>query len=146
MFSERGWRTGAFDLDKVGDAVKEFNIRAKDGSKTTIEAYQMLGLNAEEMMQTFARGGPEAKASFSQIMQMIDAIEDPVERNTVGVSLMGTQFEDLEAGIVSAMGSARSQFDMTKDTMEELNRIKLEEPVMRCKFFGGNLRRVSLSR
>ncbi|WP_284641185.1 phage tail tape measure protein [Paenibacillus silviterrae] len=123
-----GMENGAFDLDKVGDAVKEFNIRAKDGSKTTIEAYQMLGLNAEEMMQTFARGGPEAKASFSQIMQMIDAIEDPVERNTVGVSLMGTQFEDLEAGIVSAMGSARSQFDMTKDTMEELNRIKLEEP------------------
>ncbi|MCZ8518887.1 phage tail tape measure protein [Paenibacillus caseinilyticus] len=120
-----GAEAGAWDLDKVGDAVKEFNIRSKDGSKDSIMAYKMLGLNANEMMQTFARGGPEAQKSFTQIMRMISDIEDPVQRNTVGVALMGTQFEDLEVGVVAAMGTAQSQFDMTKDTMEELNQIKL---------------------
>ncbi|MGN7169265.1 phage tail protein [Paenibacillus cellulositrophicus] len=110
------------------DAVKEFNIRAKDGSKTSIQAFQMLGLNADQMMHTFAAGGPQAKQAFQQIMQMIGDIEDPVQRNTIGVALMGSQFEDLEATTITAMGTVQSQFDMTKDKMGELNQIKFNTP------------------
>ncbi|OXL83183.1 phage tail tape measure protein [Paenibacillus sp. SSG-1] len=123
-----GSQNGAFNLDKVGDAVKEFNIRSKDGSKTTIQAFQMLGLNADKMMHTFAAGGPQAKQAFQQIMQMIGDIEDPVQRNTIGVALMGSQFEDLEATTITAMGTVQSQFDMTKDKMGELNQIKFNTP------------------
>ncbi|WP_079908276.1 hypothetical protein [Paenibacillus sp. 32352] len=86
----------------------------------------MLGLNAEEMMKTFASGGPQAKEAFGKILQMIAAVEDPVDKNTIGVALMGTQFEDLEATVVEAMGVAQNQFDMTKDTMSEINNIKFE--------------------
>lgn len=134
-----GSQNGAFNLDKVGDAVKEFNIRSKDGSKASIEAFQMLGLNADEMMQTFARGGPEAKQAFNQVMQMISAIEDPVQRNTVGVGLMGTQFEDLEADIIAAMGTAQNQFDMTRDTMGELNQAKIDSPGQALSLIGRQL-------
>lgn len=123
-----GSQNGAFNLDKVGDAVKEFNIRAKDGSKTTTQAFEMLGLDAEKMMHTFASGGPQAKQAFTKIMQMISAIEDPVQRNTVGVALMGSQFEDLEAPVIAAMGTAQKQFDMTKDTMDKLNQTKIDSP------------------
>lgn len=121
-----GLESGAFNLDKVGDAVKEFNIRSKDMSKTSIEAYQALGLNAEKMSQTFAKGGPEAQASFRQIIQSISAIEDPVKKNQIGVALMGTMFEDLEKDVVAAMGTAKGQFDMTKDTMGEITEIKYD--------------------
>ncbi|MFF0831026.1 hypothetical protein ACFYU8_29725 [Brevibacillus sp. NPDC003359] len=96
----------------------------------------MLGLDADKMAQTFARGGPEAKESFGQIMQMISAIEDPVQRNTVGVALMGSQFEDLEAPIIAAMGTAQSQFDMTKDTMDKLNQAKIDSPAQALALIG----------
>ncbi|MFD1886830.1 phage tail tape measure protein [Paenibacillus wenxiniae] len=131
-----GSANGAFNLDKVGDAVKEFNIRAKDGSKSTNTAFQMLGLDTEKMMHTFAAGGPEAKKSFQQVLQMIGDIEDPVQRNTVGVALMGSQFEDLEASTIKAMGHAKSQFDQTKDTMEQLNKIKFNSPGEAMAMFG----------
>ncbi|KAF9139090.1 hypothetical protein BGX30_008389 [Mortierella sp. GBA39] len=111
-----GSQNGAFNLDKV------------DGSKTSIQAFQMLGLNADQMMHTFAAGGPQAKQAFQQIMQMIGDIEDPVQRNTIGVALMGSQFEDLEATTITAMGTVQSQFDMTKDKMGELNQIKFNTP------------------
>lgn len=123
-----GGENGAFNLDKVGDAVKEFNIRAKDGSNTTVEAFEMLGLNADKMMGVFAAGGPQAKKSFQDIMSMLADIEDPAQRNTIGVALMGSQFEDLEATTITALGTARSQFDMTADKMNELNQIKLSTP------------------
>ncbi|UAT29503.1 peptidoglycan DD-metalloendopeptidase family protein [Bacillus badius] len=121
-----GLAKGAFNLDKVGDAVKEFNIRAKDGSDASKEAFQALGMDAAKMSQIFAKGGPQAQKSFREVVQAISAIKDPVKKNEIGVALMGTQFEDLEKDVVAAMGTARSQFDMTKQTMEQIKNIKYD--------------------
>lgn len=121
-----GLEAGAFNLDKVGDAVKEFNIRSKDMSKTSVDAYKSLGLNAEKMSATFAAGGPAAQEAFRTVAQAISSVEDPVKKNAIGVGLFGTQFEDLEAGVIKAMGTARSQFDMTKDSMGEITKVKYE--------------------
>ncbi|MGG1442169.1 hypothetical protein ABE354_08920 [Brevibacillus laterosporus] len=108
------------------DAVKEFGIRVKDDSKGTNEAFTSLGLNADKMAQTFARGGPNAQKAFTQVVAAISKVKDPVKKNTIGVQLFGTMFEDLEKDVVAAMGSARSQFDMTKETMDEVASIKYD--------------------
>lgn len=121
-----GLEAGAFNLDKVGDAVKEFNIRSKDMSKTSVDAYKAIGMNAEQMSQTFAKGGPEAQKAFEQIVQSISSIEDPVKKNAVGVGFFGTQFEDVEADVIKAMGAARSQFDMTKNSMDDIAKVKYD--------------------
>ncbi|RNB72178.1 phage tail tape measure protein [Brevibacillus panacihumi] len=121
-----GLESGAFNLDKVGDAVKEFGIRVKDDSKGTNEAFSALGLNANEMAQTFARGGPAAQKAFTQVVDAISKVQDPVQKNVIGVQLFGTMFEDLEKDVIAAMGSARSQFDMTKSTMDEITNIKYD--------------------
>jgi len=124
-----GAKEGAFNLDKVADAVKEFGIRTKDaGDSGAVEAFEMLGLNAEQMMGTFAAGGANAKKAFTQIINMIEDIEDPVAQNTVAVSLFGTQFEDLQKDVIVAMGHVENKFDMTKDSMGELNKIKFNKP------------------
>ncbi|MGG1599318.1 phage tail tape measure protein [Paenibacillus naphthalenovorans] len=121
-----GLDAGAFNLDKVGDAVKEFNIRSKDGSKTSTEAFQALNMNAAEMTRIFAAGGPQAQKAFRQVMKAISDVEDPVKKNQIGVALMGTMYEDLEAGVVEAMGNARNQFDMTRQTMEQIGKVKYD--------------------
>lgn len=100
---QQGADSGAWNLDKVGDAIKEFSIRSIDGSKTTQEAFTAIGLNADEMMQTFAKGGPQAKAAFSEVTSALMAIEDPVARDAAGVGLFGTQWEDLGVEAVEAM-------------------------------------------
>ncbi|MER2169037.1 MAG: phage tail tape measure protein [Psychrobacillus psychrodurans] len=131
-----GLESGAFNLDKVGDAVKEFNIRAKDGSKLSSAAFKSLGFDANAMAQTFAKGGPEAQASFQKIVQAISSMKDPVKKNEIGVALFGTQFEDLEADVIAAMGTAKKQFDMTKDTMDKLKDIKVDSPLKAIKAMG----------
>jgi phage-related minor tail protein len=131
-----GLEAGAFNLDKVGDAVKEFNIRAKDGSKTTAEGFAAIGMNAAKMSKIFASGGPAAQAAFKQVIRALDSIKDPTKRNIASVNLFGTQFEDLEKNVISAMGSARSQFDMTKDTMEEITSIKYDTVSMAFRGIG----------
>ncbi|MNC07228.1 Phage-related minor tail protein [compost metagenome] len=122
-----GLDSGAFNLDKVGDAVKEFGIRSKDSSTASLEAFKALGFNAKKMTATFAGGGPAAKKAFTQVMQAIDQVKDPVKKNTIGVALLGTQFEDLGSGAVAALANVESSFNSTTDTMSQLNNVKYSD-------------------
>ncbi|MEC0092915.1 phage tail tape measure protein [Paenibacillus macquariensis] len=123
-----GSNNGALSLDTVGAAIGQFSTLSTNGSDATRKAFESLGLNADQMISTFTAGGPKAKESFSGIMQMLSKIEDPVKRNSIGVALMGDQFKSLDAPIIAAMGTARSQFDMTKDTMEKMNNTNFDSP------------------
>lgn len=97
---------GARNVDVAADAFKEFSIRAIDGSTLTSEAYQQLGLDAEEMAQRIANGGAPAAAATSEIIQAISGIGDQVLQEEIGVALFGTKFEDLGADVVAAMDPA----------------------------------------
>lgn len=124
---ESGANAGAFNLDKIGDAVKEFSIRAIDGSNTTIDGFTRLGLNADEMAQKFASGGDVAKEAFYEVIQRIAEMDNSVEQSIVGVDLFGTMWEDLGPDVVTQLGSIRNGFDSTKDTMQELSQIKYDD-------------------
>lgn len=100
-----GAEAGAWNLDKVADAVKEFNIRAQDGSDLTISGFAAIGLSADEMSQKIAAGGDSAKEAFIATVAGLMAIEDPVKRNIAGVALFGTQWEDVKAQVIDATAS-----------------------------------------
>lgn len=121
-----GLKNGAFNLDKVGDAMKEFNIRSKDGSKTSMEAFSALGMNAKDMTATFAAGGPGAKKAFKEVATALAQVKDPAEQNAIAVSLFGTQAEDLEMNVITSMAKVKSEFDGTKKTMDEVKNVKFD--------------------
>ena len=98
-----GAQAGAWNLDKVGDAVKEFNIRAQDGSKTTADGFAAIGLSADQMGQAIAQGGEKGQQAFTATIAALAAMKDPVQQNIAGVALFGTQWEDLRGQVVTAM-------------------------------------------
>lgn len=91
----QGLAAGARDADKVADALKEFSIRAVDGSKLTAEGFAAIGLNADEMAQKIGKGGPTAAAALDLTLEKLAQIEDPAARAQAAVALFGTQAEDL---------------------------------------------------
>lgn len=99
----RGAENGAFNMDMVGDAVKELGIKVIDGSKTTKEGFQAIGFNADEMAAKFGQGGEVAQNAFNATIAGLAAIKDPVKRNTAGVNLFGTKWEDLRDNVILAM-------------------------------------------
>ena len=101
----QGAKDGSFSIDKVGDAIKELNISAKDGSKTSMEAFEMLGMNGQIVTQMFAEGGEHARKAFEEVVKQIQALDDPVKRNSVSVALFGTQMEDLQMTALSGFAS-----------------------------------------
>lgn len=124
---QSGADAGAWNLDKIGDAVKEFSIRAIDGSKTTIEGFTKLGFNADEMAKKFASGGDVAKNAFYETIEAIKAMDDPVKQSIVGVDLFGTMWEDLGPEVVTQLGSIRDLYNETNDSMEKLKEIKYDD-------------------
>ncbi|ADL52142.1 phage tail tape measure protein [Clostridium cellulovorans] len=107
----KGAQAGAFNLDKVGDAMKEFNIRAQDGSTTTQEGFAMIGLSADQMGAAIAKGGTDAQNAFTATITALAGIKDPVQQNAAGVALFGTQWEDLRGKVVTAMAEGMQGVD-----------------------------------
>ena len=117
----------AWNLDKVGDAIKEFSIRAIDGSDSTVEAFTSLGYNAENIMATFAAGGEGANKAFFDVINTLMAVDDQVERDALGVALFGTMWEDLGTEAMEAMaGASQAAYD-TEGALEKINQVKYND-------------------
>ncbi|MBR9880781.1 MAG: phage tail tape measure protein [Gammaproteobacteria bacterium] len=86
---------GKFALDKTGDALKEFTIRGSDMSDSTLEAYEAIGLNAEQMANAIASGGDRAHQALLTTARSLLDIEDPARRANTAIALFGTPIEDL---------------------------------------------------
>jgi phage-related protein len=93
--------TGARDSDLAADALKEFSIRAIDGSKSTAEGFKAIGLNAKTMSDAIARGGPAANAALQTTIDHLRDVKDPAARSAAAVALFGTQAEDLGLALYS---------------------------------------------
>lgn len=128
MFSKfkSGAESGLFQMDKIGDSMKEFTLRAKDGSKKSAEAFKALGLNANEMTKQFNKGGETGKKAFEKVVKALQNTDDETVRNTVSTDLFGSQYEDLGEKAFEAMlktsdglkdveGSTKKASDALKD-------------------------------
>ncbi|MCY7442877.1 MULTISPECIES: phage tail tape measure protein [Bacillus amyloliquefaciens group] len=110
MFSifEAGAETGAFQLDKVGDLVKEMNIRLSDGSAG--DAIKTLSKHTQNLYAEFKKTGKGGDQVFTAIMKDIDGMSNKSKAYQAGQAIMGTQFEDLGQKGVSALANVKNSF------------------------------------
>nr|DAS85977.1 MAG TPA: minor tail protein [Caudoviricetes sp.] len=124
---QSGADSTAWNLDKVGDAIKEFSIRAIDGSDTTVQAFKDLGYNANAMMETFAGGGEDANKAFFDALNTLMDMDDQVKRDALGVSLFGTMWEDLGTEAMQAMADASTAAYDTQGALEQINSVRYND-------------------
>ncbi|MGQ9348952.1 transglycosylase family protein [Mycolicibacterium gilvum] len=118
----QGLEGGARDSDKVADSLKEFSIRAVDGSKLTAEGFAAIGLNADDMAQRFLRGGDSARQAFDATLQAIKSLDDPIQQAMTWQALFGTQWEDMGDAINSMdLSKARSEFGDTEGAIQGMS-------------------------
>lgn len=95
----QGLKAGARDADTVADALKEFAIRGQDLSKTSLDAYAALGINAQKASQDVAKGGAPAAAVLDTVLAKLRAMPEGAERTALAVALFGTKAEDLQKSL-----------------------------------------------
>lgn len=119
-----GAAAGVRDTDLLADAIKEFGIRSKDGSKASGEGFAALGLDAAKMTAAFAQGGAVGKAAFEKTTQALVAMKDPVAQNAAGVALFGTQFEDLGIKGITALVNMNGEISQSVNALGKINEVK----------------------
>jgi hypothetical protein len=102
-------QNGARDSDLAADAIKEFSIRAVDGSTTTAAGFQALGLNADDMAKKFGAGGKSATAALDTTLDRLRNMKDPVKQSAAATALFGSQAEDLGAALFAMDPSSAAQ-------------------------------------
>lgn len=103
---QAGTDAGAWNLDKVGDAIKESHLRMGALDKATVEAYKSMGFNAKEYVGKIAKGGEVGNKAFQEVVSELMKVEDATLRNQLATDLFGTQYEDLQEKVIFAMADA----------------------------------------
>jgi phage-related minor tail protein len=128
---------GAYGVDKMGDAIKEFTIRGTDMSKSTKAAYETLKLNSLDTTNELLAGGDRAKRAFQTIVNGVKGIKDPAKQAETAIALFGTPLEDLGTneipkfldgltGTASSLGSVEGAAAKMGDTLNDNLATKIE--------------------
>ncbi len=120
-------QSGAIAMDKAGDAIKEFGIRATDiGDTGAQDAIKSLGFDSIQMSKDLLAGGDIANAAFNKIVTGLTNIQDPAQQAATSVALFGTPLEDLDKakipGFLAGLkdgASSMGDFVGTTDRMSE---------------------------
>lgn len=126
-FFSSGLDAGAWNLDKVGDLVKEFDNRLKDaGDTASREALASLfgEKQSMELLDQVSKGALSGADALDLILKKLAAIDRLDDRQTLGIAIMGTQYEDLGQKVVNSLTDVERQFDKTQQTMQQIEELK----------------------
>ncbi|NUS55544.1 MAG: hypothetical protein HOV66_11905 [Streptomycetaceae bacterium] len=128
-------QAGARDSDLAADAIKEFSILAVDGSDTTKQGFEALGLSADDMARKFGKGGKSATQALDTTLDRLRNIQDPVKQAQIATELFGTQAEDLGQALyamdpskaVDSLGQVKGAADKLGNGLRDNASTKLEQ-------------------
>ncbi|MFV9456228.1 hypothetical protein ACNJ7E_22650 [Rhodococcus sp. NM-2] len=107
----QGVKAGARDTDVVIDALKEFKLRATDGTAAAAVGFDKLNLNAEAWGAAMNEGGVASRNAMADALRGLQAITNPTEKNAAALALFGTKFEDIQgAAFALNLDTAVQQF------------------------------------
>lgn len=101
---KKGAEEGVYNLDYINDAMKEFGIRAKDGSKGVAEGFGQLSKSTQKTWEDFNNGKGTVKDVHNAVIADLKGMDDKVKANQIGVALYGTKWEDLEYDAMTSLG------------------------------------------
>lgn len=136
----QGSDAGIFQFAKIGDAVKEFGIRTKEGGEDVQTAFkdifkagekwtfasnfdedvQITIDSSKELFAAIRDGSVDIADVADEVSEYLLSIEDPLERNRLGVALLGSYYEDLGDDILTAMDITETGVDGANGSMNRM--------------------------
>ena len=109
---------GVWDVNKVGDAFKEANVRISEGSDEVRNALANMGLNAQSIVDTINAG--DAAGALDIIIDKLGEVENATEQNKYGLAIFGTMWEDLGSEQILALGTAVNTLEDVSGAISEV--------------------------
>lgn len=128
-----GSEAGVYNLDYINDAMKEMQIRLKDGSKTTSEAMGQLSSSTQQVWKDYLVGKSTVKDVSNAVLSELKGMDDQTLANQIGVDLYGTKWEDLESDAMYALGGIDGKLKGVDGSMQKTSKAIEESFGVRVK-------------
>lgn len=106
-----GSQAGAFNLDKIGDSIKEFRIRFSEGSDDFKNGLAAIGLNYGQLKAQVDSGSISIAQANELIAQKLTQVKSKTDEARIAAQLYGTQSEDLTTAILPALAQTTKGFE-----------------------------------
>lgn len=118
---ENGSQGGAYNLDKVNDAINEVTNRIAGGD---IEgALDKFNDKTKEVFKSWQKGGVEEKEVINQLIEDIRTTTNEEEKRQKMQVAFGTMGEDFNAGFIESLTTVGDSYKNIGGTMEDVERI-----------------------
>ncbi|TGB04688.1 phage tail tape measure protein [Halobacillus salinus] len=115
-----GAKNGAYNLDYINDIMKEFDVRVRDGSDRTVDAFAEMSDETQNLFKEFENGEATTRELFDTVIPELENMDDQVKANQIGVELFGTKWEDMGQETVYALDDVNESMQTVDGSMGQL--------------------------
>ncbi|WP_290148344.1 phage tail tape measure protein [uncultured Dubosiella sp.] len=120
-----GSHNGAYNLDKVNDAINEAKNRLGDGSIG--ESIDLFSSSTKNLYAQWERGEATMKDVIESIVSDINSCTDEQDALTMAAAAFGTMGEDANLAVVGSLTSVGNELDDVNGKMDELKQQRYDD-------------------
>lgn len=134
---QNGLDSGAYNLDKVNDFVKEFTISLSDGRVE--ENIGSLSEGTQKLFKDFQSGKATSKDLFNSIITDIEGMENEQEKLALASTLWSSLGEDNAMSVIESLNNVNDTYKDVQNTIENAKNIKYDDMGAALKSIGRTL-------
>ena len=120
----------ARNIAKYESELSELQTSLND-NKNTLKDLQSATSNTsmtyEDFLSMMNAGGEQSKQATQMIFDALDNLDDETQKNTIGVALFGTMWEDSGEKAIQSMFNMTGEINKTNDAMSQIEDLKLSD-------------------
>lgn len=139
MFSilQNGLDSGAYNLDKVNDFVKEFGISLTDGRiETSLSSFSD---NTKELFYQWKDGRATTAQIFDSVVNDLASMTNQQEALTLASNTWSALGEDNAMQVIASLNQTNNTYSNVKGTMESIKEIKYDDVNSQITELGRNI-------
>ena len=131
---QNGLDSGAYNLDKVNDYVKEFGISLSDGRiEENLGAFSS---NTQELFHQWKNGGATTKQVFQSVISDLASMENQQQALTIASNTWSSLGEDNAMKVITSLNNVNNTYKNVRGTMEEVKNIRYDSVANQWKSLG----------
>lgn len=137
---QNGLDSGAYNLDKVNDFVKEFSISLSDGR--IAENIDSFSEETQTLFAEWQKGGASQKDVFNSIINDLSNMTSEQEALSVASTVWSALGEDNAMKVITSLNKVNTTYQEVGDTMQSINDVRYDDlgsSLERLRRTGGEL-------
>lgn len=131
---ENGLESGAYNLDKVNDYVKEFGNSLADGRiDDNLSAFST---RTQELVKQWHDGGATTKQVFQSVIEDLSSMENQQQALTLASNVWSSLGEDNSMKVITSLNKVNTAYQDVQGTMESVKKIKYDSVSNQYKVLG----------